>query len=47
MSENFFEGMSFGETLEKSIEQAIEHTQGKRLLKNKIRASIPDVKNFD
>jgi putative transcriptional regulator len=45
--DNFFGDMSFGEALELSLKQAIDHTRGLKKLRTQIRNSIPDITSFE
>lgn len=45
-NDNFFGDMTFGEALEKSLEQAVDHAKGNKALRTQIRMKIPDITNF-
>ena len=44
--DNFFGDMTFGEALEVSLKQAIDHSKGKKKLRTQIREKIPKITNF-
>ena len=44
--DNFFDDMTFGEALETSLKQAIDHAKGKKTLRSQIRSNIPEITKF-
>lgn len=44
--DNFFGDMTFGEVLEKSLKQSVDHAKGKKILRTQIRKKIPEITNF-
>jgi putative transcriptional regulator len=44
--DNFFGDITFGEALETSVKQAINHAKGKKILRSQIRSNIPEITKF-